>query len=204
MRLLWFIVWVLFIGYAVWLAPGEGVGDDPIFAELLRLQAEEPLVLMMFALLGVFPLVYACLLLRDDRGSWPAWPFVVLSLGLGAFALLPYFFVSLPGRRIHHRVSGGLRSVCESRLVQLLLLALTLGLVAWGVGSGDPEAYAEAFMASHFVHVMTLDFVLLALLSVYAIANQQRGYRSRPGAAWLGLLPLVGPLLYTLFSRVPR
>lgn len=92
MRWILGLVWIAFIAYALLLAPGQSPGSDPIFKELITLQSEEPWLLTVFSWLGIFPAVYACMLLRTsvkERGRVPAWPFVILSFGLGAFALLP-------------------------------------------------------------------------------------------------------------------
>ena len=49
------------------------------------------MVVVLFNLMGLWPVVYASLALSDGRDqAVSAWPFVVGSFGLGAFALMPY------------------------------------------------------------------------------------------------------------------
>ena len=103
MRWILGLVWIAFIAYALLLAPGQSPGSDPIFKELITLQSKEPWLLTVFSWLGIFPAVYACMLLRtsvkERGGRVPAWPFVILSFGLGAFALLPYYAWSSSANR---------------------------------------------------------------------------------------------------------
>jgi RsiW-degrading membrane proteinase PrsW (M82 family) len=52
----------------------------------------------LFSLMGIYPALYACLLVPAGRSEnkVPAWPFVALSFLLGAFALLPYMVLWRP------------------------------------------------------------------------------------------------------------
>lgn len=102
MRWILGLVWIAFIAYALLLAPGQSPGSDPIFKELITMQSKEPWLLTVFSWLGIFPAMYASMLLRTsvkERGRVPAWPFVILSFGLGAFALLPYYAWSSSSNR---------------------------------------------------------------------------------------------------------
>lgn len=66
-----------------------------------------PLIVSLFNLMGVFPLIYSCLLFIDGRGQKiPAWIFATISMGVGAFALLPYLALrqpnpTFPGQKIY-------------------------------------------------------------------------------------------------------
>ncbi|WP_160319741.1 hypothetical protein [Paenibacillus xylanivorans] len=70
------------------------------------------------------------------RGSHvPAWPFVLLSFGLGAFALLPYFAWSSPTYRgsgyeclsFGSQRESGIGRVAAHKLTHVILLLLILG-----------------------------------------------------------------------------
>ncbi|GGH59961.1 hypothetical protein GCM10008014_34050 [Paenibacillus silvae] len=219
MRYILWLLWLAFIVYALFMAPGNSPGNDPIFRELLTLQSREPWLLTVFSWLGIFPCIYACLLLRKSvktRGAVngklvPAWPFVLFSFGLGAFALLPYYAWTSPSRTgsayeadvgertlAAERGKTGIARVAASKLTHLVLLLLTLGMAFYAVSQGNPERYAEAFNQSSFVNIMTIDFGVLTLLSTLAILRDARDNRRTGYWAWLGLLPLAGPLLYLL------
>ncbi|WP_322904213.1 hypothetical protein [Paenibacillus campi] len=204
MRYVLLLIWLAFIGYAVFLTPGTGEAD-PYLRSLLTLQADEPSLMAMFTLLGLFPLAYACLLLRGDNRGIPAWPFVIGSFALGAFALLPYFILTASGRWAEHhhdvRTAPSIRRSAEGAATHWILLLLTVGVIAYGWIGGDQAAYAQAFNSSSFVHTMTIDFVVLTLLSVYAISRDERAIRQPAGIMWIGLIPVIGLLLYVWRTR---
>ncbi|ANF96706.1 hypothetical protein [Paenibacillus bovis] len=62
MKYVLLLVWIGFIGYALLLSP-DMPGPDPYLKSLITLQSDEPSLLAMFTLLGLFPLFYAGLLL---------------------------------------------------------------------------------------------------------------------------------------------
>ncbi|MCM3132067.1 hypothetical protein M3629_04680 [Paenibacillus polysaccharolyticus] len=213
MRYMLGLLWVAFIAYALFMAPGNSPGNDPIFKELLTLQSKEPWLLTVFSWLGIFPAVYACILLRKSvtasKGQRiPAWPFVLFSFGLGAFALLPYFALVAPSRiGIHEPVptvkqsKRGVPRLASHKLTHLILLLLTLGSALYALTEGNPDRFVDAFYQSSFVHIMTIDFAVLTLLSMYAIFRDARANGRTTSWAWAGLLPLAGPLLYLLTER---
>jgi len=205
-RVLLLVVWLAFIVYALFFAPGAGGGEDPWLRPLLTLQADEPSLLAMFSLLGLFPMAFACMLLRHDDRAVPAWPFVILSFGLGVFALLPYYILTSNTHAGSHdlRHPQGLRKATESPITHGILFTVTLLVMGWGLLLGDFGVYREAFGTSMLVNVMTLDFLLLTLLSVYAIYTGSRR-RSLPQAmALLGLIPILGLLIYIWMTRMDQ
>lgn len=205
-RMLLLVVWLAFIVYALFFAPGAGGGEDPWLGPLLTLQANEPSLLAMFSLLGLFPLAFACMLLRHDDRKIPAWPFVLLSFALGAFALLPYYALTSQTHAGSHalRHSEKLRKTTESPITHGILFTLTLLVMGWGLLMGNFDVYREAFGTSMLVNVMTIDFALLTLLSVYAIYTGSRR-RSLPQAmALLGLIPILGLLIYIWMTRMDQ
>lgn len=191
------VIWLLLIAYAVFLAPSGSGGYE--FGALLLGDWEgvDPLILAVFNSLGIFPLVFLTLLLRNDRFRWPAWPFALLSFGVGAFSLLPYFAFGAkppekkrPGPKLLHRV---LKSVPWLIFVAAIAIINFLTVLR----GFSLETYAEAFRTSSLVSVMTLDWFVLWGLSVYAI------YRFEPQAKFkpLAVLPVVGPVLVLMLNR---
>jgi hypothetical protein len=207
------LLWVAFIAYALFMAPGNSPANDPIFKELLTLQSREPWLLTVFSWLGIFPAVFACILLRKSKVASkgqriPAWPFVLFSFGLGAFALLPYFALISPSRTGMHdpaqsvkQSKRGVSRVVSHKLTHLILLFLTIGSALYALTEGNPDRFMDAFYQSSFVHIMTIDFVVLTLLSAYAIFRDARVNGRTRSWAWVGLLPLAGPLLYLITER---
>lgn len=213
MRWILALIWVAFIAYAWFWVSGQPLGSDPVFEELVTLQSKEPWLLTVFSWLGIYPAIFACLLLRSSgkgRGSHvPAWPFVLLSFGLGAFALLPYFAWSSQTHRgsgyehlsFGNQRESGIGRVAANKLTHVILLLLTLGTGYYAVTQGHPDVYMEAFMDSSFVHIMTIDFVILTLLSVIVLFRDASDSRRSRGWAVAGVIPLIGPLIYLMTSR---
>ncbi|TWT06540.1 hypothetical protein FQV26_01640 [Planococcus sp. CPCC 101016] len=198
--MIFFIIWLLLIGYAVFLAPGDET--DPVLSNIFsgNLGEIDPLVLAVFNSLGLFPMVFLTLLLLNDRQKWPAWPFALLSFGVGAFSLLPYFAFG------DRKAERGLRT--PNWLVRFLgsRFWLILLMLSWAVNGltllqgFSLAAYREAFFASGLVSVMTVDWFVLWGLSVYAV------YRFYPEAKLkkLAWIPILGPVLVLFINKTKR
>lgn len=210
-RLLFGLLWLGFSLYGFVLAPP----DDPeaTFALIQRLIAGKidginPLIVAEFNLMGVLPLGYGCLLLVDGhrhrtQGSrLPAWPFASLMMAVGAFALLPYLALRKPVAQLEN--DGILAplpwtlKIWNSAWTGRVLLGVTLALLGFGILRGDWGDFVGQWQSSRFIHVMTLDFILLTALLPYLIAEDRVG-RVETGSGLTSVvngLPLLGPLLY--------
>jgi hypothetical protein len=172
---------------AVWLSPGQRPDQSEWLIRLMTgdWANEEPLVVVLFNLMGVWPMALLALLspwLR--RRPIPLWPFAAGSFVLGAFSLLPG--LALGGTPVP---MAGWQRVLGSRWVALLLLLPGVGLMAWGLATGSPEAFASSWQNEQFVHIMALDFAALWLTSVLVARDQ--------GGPWqFTLIPLLGALVY--------
>ncbi len=197
--LLW-ILWLGFVGYAFTLAPPAQPDTWDLIQRLIRFDVAgvNPLVVALFNLMGVWPGIYAAVLLTDGRGQKiPAWPFVAGSFALGAFALLPYLALRRPFPRWHGPVSLGLR-IWNSRILGAVWLLLSVGFLAYGSAWGSWADWWQAFQTSRFIHVMSLDFLLLCILFPLVLGDDlsRRGVSPNSWLARVSLLPLVGPALY--------
>ncbi|AQU80661.1 MULTISPECIES: hypothetical protein [Planococcus] len=195
--MIFLIVWLLLIGYAVFLAPGGET--DPILSSIFSgdLGAIDPLVLAVFNALGLFPLVFLTLLLLNDRQKWPAWPFALLSFGIGAFSLLLYFAFGNRQADRKLRTPDWLARFLASRfwLVVLMVFWLLNGLTLFQGFS--LAAYREAFFASSLVSVMTVDWFVLWGLSVYATYH----FYSQAKLKSLAWIPIIGPVLVLFVNK---
>lgn len=203
MGLIFFIIWILLIGYMVFLAPG---GDaDPVFSKILSMEWGEidPLVFAVFNSLGLFPAVFLTLLLLNDRQKWPAWPFALASFAIGAFALLPYFaFGQKPSQR-KRRTPNWLARFLSSSIWLILVLVLWAGNLLTLLQGFSLQAYGDAFWESSLVSVMTVDWFVLWFLSVYTVHRFYPDARLK-ALAWI---PIAGPVLVLLLNpglRNPR
>lgn len=192
------IIWILLIGYAVFLAPGQGNASDPVLSEVFQANwaAIDPLVLTVFNSLGIFPLVFLTLLLRNDKMRWPAWPFSLVSFGLGAFSLLPYFaFGNRPPER-NLRTPKWIVKILQSKTWLAFLIVITIANLITLQNGISLDAYMETFNQSHLVSVMTVDWFVLWGLSVYAVYHFYPAARMK----FLAFLPILGPPLVLLIN----
>ena len=194
------LLWVGFILYAFLLAPP----NQPDTLELIKnlstgkWEGINPLIVSLFNIMGVWPLIYSCLLFIDGRGQKvPAWPFAALSFGVGAFALLPYLALREPNAKFIGKKNAFLK-LLDSRLTGVLLSVGAIALVAYGLINGDWENFIQQWQTSRFIHVMSWDFCLLCLLFPALLGDDmaRRGLNN-PQLFWLtALIPLFGPLIY--------
>ncbi|QKS69620.1 hypothetical protein FLK61_22690 [Paenalkalicoccus suaedae] len=191
------VVFLALLGYALFLAPGANNADDTIFTSLITGSFDEvdPLVVAVFSMLGLYPLIFAMLLLPKDVYRIPAWPFSILAFGLGAFPLLPYLIIRGKVTRQSPRGPGFLQKALLHPL--LIVLAAIIALLLYVTAlQGSISAFQDAFMSSHLVSVMTVDFLVLIWLS-YDVLKKEWGLRY----SWLAFIPAFGPLVLLLMRK---
>ena len=193
------LLWIGLVIYAFVLAPP----DQPNTFELIKnlstgkWEGINSLVVSLFNIMGVWPMIYSCLLFIDGRSQKiPAWPFVSLSFGVGAFALLPYLALRKPNTDFPGQKNVFLK-LLDSRLTGITLTIGAVIIVAYGLQSGDWVNFGQQWQTSRFIHVMSLDFCLLCLLFPALLGDdmERRGLKNTQ-LFWLTLTPLFGPLIY--------
>jgi len=194
------LLWVGFVTYAFLLAPPDQPDTLYLIKNLSTGQWEgiNPLIVSLFNIMGVWPMIYSCLLFIDGRAQKiPAWPFASVSFGVGAFALLPYLALREPSTEFPGKKNAFL-NLLDSRLTGVVLTIGAVILVAYGLGNGDWGNFVQQWQTSRFIHVMSLDFCLLCLLFPALLGDDmgRRGLKN-PQLFWLtALIPLFGPLIY--------
>ncbi|MGC1308830.1 MAG: DUF2834 domain-containing protein [Phormidesmis sp.] len=198
------LLWVGFSLYAFALAPPS---QPDTFNTIVQLSSGQwnninPLIVTLFNLMGIWPMIYACLALLDGPGQKvPAWPFVSFSFGVGAFALLPYLALRDPNPTFATAKTAVLKLVDSPWLGRLLTLG-SLVLIGYGVLNGNLAAnwadFAQQWQTSRFIHVMSLDFCLLcALVSPLLKDDMAKRNLRNPTLFWVAtLIPLFGILFY--------
>ncbi|MBD2577270.1 DUF2834 domain-containing protein [Oscillatoria sp. FACHB-1406] len=194
------LLWLGFVVYAFLFAPP----DSPDTLDLIKrlsvgdIGGINPLIVALFNLMGVWPLAYSCLLFADGRGQKiRAFPFVIGSFALGAFALLPYLALREPNPTFVGKKDKAI-SAFDSRLLGVLLTIAAVGLVAFGLSQGNWTDFVQQWKTSRFIHVMSLDFCLLCVLFPTLLGDDlaRRNFK-KAWVFWLVcLVPLFGPLLY--------
>jgi hypothetical protein len=200
------VLWLGFITYAFILSPP----DQPDTFELIkRLSTGDwdglnPAFVALFNGMGLWPMVYAAVALIDGHGQpQRAWPFVVGSFAVGAFAILPYLALRAPASPWAGPKPLLLR-LLDARLLGAVLTTGAIALVVYGLFYGDWPWFWQQWQTSRFVHVTTLDFGFLWLL--FPVLMRDDMARRGLSQGWLIpmalVLPLVGACLY-LMLRPP-
>lgn len=209
-----FLVWIGFIVYATLWAPPAQPDTVDLLRDLVLGQWSDinPLIVALFNVMGLWPVLYASVALADGRSqSFPVWPFVVLSFGLGAFALLPYLALRKPYQptSVPTGVTPEVPTATlpasdpwikrtESRWVGISVLIVGLGLILFGVLTGSWADFWAEWQTRRFINIMSLDFCALTLLFPLLLGDdmKRRGVSHPWPLAATALLPLVGPALY--------
>ncbi len=198
-----------YLAYAHFLAPQT---DPPnggfLDLALGRGPARNPAVWGVFQLLGVVPLMYWALMAPDGREQrvW-AWPFALGMMALGSFALLPYLILRRPAPTASPRPRSLLEGWFGGRpyavFVAVSLAASLLYITCWGNLAG----FVTWFRTSNFIHLMTLDLLVLTLLFPALLRDDmaRRGVsdESLLGRAALGV-PLLGPMAYLVLRPAEK
>ncbi|MCL1462840.1 DUF2834 domain-containing protein [Argonema galeatum] len=199
-KIAFWLLWIGLASYAFLLAPPTQPDTWTLIKNLSlgKLEGINPIIVSLFYIMGVWPIIYSCLLFIDGKEQKiPAWPFAAGSFGIGAFALLPYLALREPNQEFTGQKNIFLK-VLDSRFTGLLIGLATVGLVAYGVLAGDWGDFIQQWQTSNFIHVMSLDFCTLCLLFPVLLGDDmaRRGVKNRQFFWVVSLIPLFGPVLY--------
>jgi hypothetical protein len=196
------LIWVAFVAYTIGLAPLDQPDTWPLVQKLLTLKWTEVNAILpaLFSLMGVWPMIYACLMFADGRmQKFRAWPYFIGSNGTGVICLLPYLIFRETNQEFYGQKDKLLTSL-DKRSTGVLLLLSTIALLAYAVLAGDWGDYVQQFQTRHFVHLISLDFCLMCLIfpltSLFDDDMARRGLRDSRIFWAVALVPLFGPLVY--------
>jgi hypothetical protein len=199
-RIAFWLLWLGFLVYAFNFAPPEQPGTFDLILNLSTGHWDKinPVVIALFNLMGIFPLIYACMLFIDGRGQkvW-AWLFSVVSLAVGAFAILPYLGLRQDNPEFVGEKDWFLKILDSNWFAVFLSLGATV-LTGYAIFYGDWGDFVQQWQTSRFIHVMSLDFCLLCVLFPALLGDDmQRRNLKNQGIFWIvGSIPLFGALFY--------
>ncbi|HLO48858.1 MAG TPA: DUF2834 domain-containing protein [Kamptonema sp.] len=201
--------WLLWAGFATYsfiFAPPDSPETITLITNLIagKLEGINPLIVALFNIMGIWPMIYSCLLFIDGRDQKiPAWLFATLSFGLGAFALLPYLALREPNPKFSGEKSLFIK-LLDSRWMGIFLTLGAVALVTYGLTNGNWQDFIQQWQTNRFIHVMSLDFCMLCLLFPALLRDDmaRRGMQNPLGFWVVALVPLFGPLAY-LCLRTP-
>ncbi len=199
-KIIFWSVWVGFSVYAFVFAPPNQPDTFELIKNLSTGQWEgiNPLIVSLFNLMGVFPLIYSCMVFIDGKGQKiPAWIFATFSFGVGAFALLPYLALREPNPDFVGEKNAFIK-VLDSRITGIVLSVGAIVLVSYGLQGGNWGDFVQQWQTDRFIHVMSLDFCLLCLLFPALLGDDmaKRGMKNRILFWLVTLIPLFGSLAY--------
>lgn len=186
-----FVGWLALVVVGFGFAPPQRPDQTAWITDLLlgRWQGENPAVVALFQVMGVWPALLATLTVDrfgpgPDR-RLPAWPFALASFALGAYAMLPWFFLPRGG--------GPFASATPVRRGLAAVLGVAgAALIGWGLTAGDLAGLAHTARTDGFVWPMSLDFVACTAISV-GVARARDDSRL---PWWIPVIPLVGAAVW--------
>ena len=194
-------LWLGFIVYVLLLAPPLHLQETLILIKnILTAQWADinPIILSLFALVGIWVQIYSCLLFIDGRmQKLSFWPFALASLGSGVIGLMPYLALREANQEFSGQKDAFLK-LLDSRSTGIVLALFTLSLLGFGLLTGDWFNFIQQFQSDRFINGMSLAFCLFCLLfpSVLGDDMARRGFNN-PQVFWtVVLVPLLGPLTY--------
>lgn len=212
-----FLLWAALAGYAFFISPNQTPLRDQYFIEKFVGITSDSVPInqvftQLFYIMGVWPLIYTALLIPagKSKNGVPAWPFVFLSYGFGAFALLPFMALwqqpsptpSLPPTQEDLQGTGNLLTKgMESPVIAWLLLAGALYCIfnAATAGGDSWAEYLRLLQESRLVHVTTVDFLTLTSLAAFWMDNDAtcRKWSGKENLLpILSVIPVIGPAVY--------
>lgn len=201
---LW-LVWAGFIGYILLLAPPLHLPQTiALIINILTFQwgKVNAIILSIFALVGVWLLIYSCLLFIDGRmQKIPFWIFALASVGSGVIGLIPYLALREPNQEFTGKKDGFL-NLLDAHSTGIILTVFTIFVLVYAVFVGNWADYIHQFQSDRFVHGMSLAFCLFAVLFPTVLGDDmaRRGWLRDSQLFWvIALIPLFGPLLYLCF-----
>ncbi|MEW6494216.1 MAG: DUF2834 domain-containing protein [Cyanobacteriota bacterium] len=194
------LIWLVFVAYTLLLAPLDQSGTLTLIEKLVTLQWANinPILVVIFSLMGVWPMIYACLIFIDEQmQDISAWPSFLASNGSGVIGLLPYLILRQPNQEFTGEKDTWLK-ILDSRGFGLFLSLITTGLLAYAMLAGNWVDFIRQWQTNHFVHLITLDFCLMCVLfpSVLGDDMARRGLRDSRIFWAVTLVPLLGALAY--------
>jgi hypothetical protein len=207
-------IWIGFVAYTIWLAPLDQPETWSIARDLFTLHWGNlnAILLVIFSLMGVWPMIYACLMVADETAQpFRVWPYFVGSNFTGVICLLPYLIIRRTNPKFYGFKHEWFKKL-DQQSTGFTLLGITIALVIYALVAGDWQDYIRQFQTVPFVHLISLDFCLMCLIfPITSLFDDDMARRGIYDTRWfwsVALVPLFGPLLYLCLrpslSNAPR
>lgn len=199
-RIMIALIWIAFVAYTLQLAPLDHAETWPMVKHLLTFQLSQvnAYLFAIFWMMGVWPMIYAAVMFADGRlQKLPAWLYFLASNGTGMLSLAPYLILRQPNPSFAGCKDSWL-ALLDAHRLGIILSLITLGLLTYALAVGDWQEFLQQWRSLPFVHLITLDFCLMALLFPTLLEDDmaRREVQSSTIFWAVALLPLFGPLVY--------
>jgi hypothetical protein len=152
----WLVLYILFTTYSLFsMTAGRDVTLN--FMELFTFEGDLLLV-MIFNMLGVFPIYYLLVVLRYEKQKFYVYVLFALGFLSGAFSIIPGLLL-LKGKK---KVLSKRQHTLFIVLPMLLVVMLLVGFIG-----GNLSNYVTLFLEDQFVHIMTIDLIVLILIPYF-------------------------------------
>lgn len=202
-KIIFVSIWLAFVIYAIFFSITSAAGKETLdliisLSLMNNLEAINPLIIAIFYIMGIYPWVYAAFILFDsEEQKISAYPFFIASIGLGAFALLPYFALRQPNSTWKGN-KNRLLKILDSRLMAIISSIAIITFILWGLINGNWSDFVAQWHTSQFIHLMSIDFCILSLLLPAILQDdmKRRGIKQEKFFWLTALVPLLGTLIY--------
>jgi hypothetical protein len=194
--MIFWLIWLLFMGYAFLFAPPDSPTTLPLIINLSTGQwtGINPLIIALFNLMGIWPLVYAAVMLFDgSTQKFKPGFFNAASFGVGAFAILPYLALRQPSKTV---AAKPLLRILDARWLGIAIAIGATLLLIYGWTQGNWPDFGHSWQTQRFIHVMSLDFVMLSVLFPVVAKDDLSRRGGQPWLWWITFVPLVGAIAY--------
>jgi hypothetical protein len=199
-------LWLGFISYAFCFAPPDRPETFTLIQNLSTGQWNgiNPWIIALFNVMGLWPLLYCGILLADGYGQKvQAWPFAIAAMAVGAFSILPYLALRTPHSNWPSAKTWGLR-IWDSRWIGAIAFLGSTACLGFGLMQGNWQDFVQQWYGNRFIHVMSLDFLMLSVLFPTLVPDDmaRRGMEPSGLLRFVAIVPLLGPCVY-LMVRSP-
>ena len=202
-ELLFLVVWIFSLLYMFLWSPAKQPTDPNLFnfGQVYSSQTH-PLEWATFNFIPIWGLLYAVLLLIENRERFiPAWLFVLISLAIGMYGLIPYFALRGVWRKNPKSMKSLYTKIVDSRVLGIILAALALALLLFAIIAtsivGGWSGFADNFMNVRLIQVMTVDFALFTLFYPIILWDDMKRRNWRNIGLFVAFsIPIIGAIAY--------
>jgi len=211
-NLLFLIPWMFSLLYMFIWAPPKTEGGPGImnFGDFYGMTTS-PLEWSIFNFIMVWVLLFAAVLLIENRERFiPAWIFILVSVAIGMYGMMPYFAVRTVLRKKPKTKKSAYIKIIDSKILGIIIHVLGTALLLYGIIAtsfvGGWANFIDNFVNVRIIQVMTVDFALFTLFYPIIIWDDMKRRNLKNIGLFIAFsIPVIGALAYTVARpRLPE